>query len=147
MFLIKSWFKSNHSSLTLWVHKRWFPLKVKWILTYIFLSLRILFVRIPVKVAPVQATQYVKLGSLIKGIDVFAMKGCTKELIVFKVNLGVLLMLKKRRTNIKKAKANKKKKHKIWQAASFKKKMIKNKFMYFWSSQWCFSRLITSQGK
>ena len=61
------------------------------------------------KAAPVQATQYVKLGSLIKGIDVFAMKGCTKELIVFKVNLGVILMLKKRRTNIKKAKANKKK--------------------------------------
>lgn len=109
MFLIKSWFKSNHSSLTLWVHKRWFPLKVKWILTYIFLSLRILFFRIPVKAVPVQATQYVKLGSLIKGIDVFAMKGCTKELIVFKVNLGVILMLKKRRTNIKKAKANKKK--------------------------------------
>ena len=146
MFLIKSWFKSNHSSLTLCIHKRWFPLKVKWILTYIFLSLRILFFRISVKAAPVQATQYVKLGSLIKGIDVFAMKGCTKELIVFKVNLGVILMLKKRPTNIKKAKANKKK-HKIWQAASFKKKMIKNKFMYFWSSQWCFSRLITSQGK
>ena len=83
------------------------------------------------KAAPVQATQYVKLGSLIKGIDVFATKGCTKELIVFKVNLGVILMLKKRRTNIKKAKANKKKEHKIWQAASFKKKMIKNKFMYF----------------
>ena len=81
------------------------------------------------KAAPVQATQYVKLGSLIKGIDVFAMKGCTKELIVFKVNLGVILMLKKRRTNIKKAKANKKK-HKIWQAASFKKKMIKNKFIF-----------------
>ena len=61
------------------------------------------------KAAPVQATQYVKLGSLIKGIDVFAMKGWTRELIVFKVNLGVILMLKKRRTNIKKAKANKKK--------------------------------------
>lgn len=109
MFLIKSWFKSNHSSLTLCIHKRWFPLKVKWILTYIFLSLRILFFRISVKAAPVQATQYVKLGSLIKGIDVFAMKGWTRELIVFKVNLGVILMLKKRRTNIKKAKANKKK--------------------------------------
>lgn len=131
MFLIKSCFKWNHSSLTLWVHKRWFPLKVKWILTYIFLSLRILFFRIPVKAAPVQATQYVKLGSLIKGIDVFAMKGCTKELIVFKVNLGVILMLKKRRTNIKKAKANKKK-HKIWQQRLLRRKWSRTNLCIFY---------------
>ena len=82
------------------------------------------------KAAPVQATQYVKLSSLIKGIDVFAMKGCTKELVVLKVNLGVILMLKKTPNEYQESES-KQKKHKIWQAASFKKKMIKNKFMYF----------------
>ena len=53
------------------------------------LSPYILFFRIPVKAAPVRATLYVRLGSLIEDTGVFLLKGWNKELIAMKVNFGV----------------------------------------------------------
>ena len=53
------------------------------------LSPYILFFRIPVKAAPVRATRYVRLGSLIGDIGVFVLTGWNKALIVMKVNLRV----------------------------------------------------------
>ena len=51
------------------------------------LSPYILFFRIPVKAAPVRATRYVRLGSLIGDIGVFVLTGWNKALIAMKVNL------------------------------------------------------------
>ena len=47
--------------------------------------------RIPVKAARVQSTHYVKLGLLIKDIDVFALKDWKEEQLVIKVYLGLNL--------------------------------------------------------
>ena len=41
------------------------------------------------KAAPVRATLYVRLGSLIEDTGVFLLKGWNKELIAMKVNFGV----------------------------------------------------------
>lgn len=51
------------------------------------LSPYIPFFRIPVKAAPVRATRYVRLGSLIGDIGVFVLTGWNKALIAMKVNL------------------------------------------------------------
>lgn len=146
MFLIKSWFKSNHSSLTLWVHKRWFPLKVKWILTYIFLSLRILFFRIPVKAAPCPSNTICQAGFADKGYRCICHEGLHQGADCVQGKYWGNINVEKPPNEYQESESKQKKNIKYGKQRLLRRKWSRTN-LYFWSSQWCFSRLITSQGK